>query len=280
MAFVPGFAARIQPPYSVEQSITWKSPCHDVPRFIVLSNHPGLLSISHNHQFLDTAVVAWHKRWKHCRSTGDLKFHVVSAGIAIQFLSCAEKITYQRRLAEIFATWRCEKAVSTVPEMAFPGVDEHWCLIWHVVEQRYRARKHHFVRRLCLRHNVLAGWNNPENFSNMPAGRGGLLLVLPPWWDRYECSYLFLVLAPLLFSYYGGLILRSGFHDIWRMNSMVISKLTVLAGVQFPLYAAERATQDYFVGSLRFDHARRGISLWLPSLLLNILSHFVFYNVA
>lgn len=61
----------------------------------------------------------------HCVSTGILEFHMTSAEMEIHFVSCAEKVAYQERLAKLFAMWQRVTAVPTVSEMVSSGVDEH-----------------------------------------------------------------------------------------------------------------------------------------------------------
>lgn len=45
-----------------------------------------------------------------------------------------------------------------------------------------------------------------------------------------------------------------GSDNVCGMTTLANSKFALLAGAQFLLYAAEKAVQDYFVGSLRINH--------------------------
>lgn len=100
----------------------------------------------------------------------------------------------------------------------------------------------------------------------MPANRGGLYTILPPWWAVYACPYLLFAPTPLIFLYYGGLFLHDSFDDIRRVITVTIYEFAILAGVQFLLYAAEWVALDYFVGSLGFDHVGAGMLFWLRPL--------------
>lgn len=61
VGFFPGLPVRIPHLYTAEQTIAWEIACLDVSRFIALPNHPGLLSISHDHHSWDPVAVAWSK---------------------------------------------------------------------------------------------------------------------------------------------------------------------------------------------------------------------------
>lgn len=47
-----------------------------------------------------------------------MEFYAASTEMDIPFVRCPKKVGYQRRLVTMFATWRCEKAVPNVPEVA------------------------------------------------------------------------------------------------------------------------------------------------------------------
>lgn len=51
------------------------------------------------------------------------------------------------------------------------------------------------------------------------------------------------------------------------------------AGVQFFLYAAERAAPDYPVGSLTFYRIEESLLSRLPTSMWIVFSHFIFYKV-
>lgn len=71
-----------------------------------------------------------------------------------------------------------------------------------------------------------------------------------------------------------GLFLRGSFDDIGQVINLSISKLAILAGIQFLLYAAEWAAPDYFVDTLRLEHVEGGKLFRLSNALMNALSHF------
>lgn len=84
-----------------------------------------------------------------------------------------------------------------------------------------------------------------ENFSIMPAGRGGLYSVLPLSWHDYKCACFLFALTLLVFSDNDYLYLCSGSDRVNRMTTLAISVFTVLADVQFLVYAAEGAAPGF-----------------------------------
>lgn len=64
---------------------------------------------------------------------------------------------------------------------------------------------------------------------------------------------------PLVCTYYIGLYLREDADDIQLLTILVVFVLSILAGVQFLPYAAEREVPDYFVGLLRTNHVGDGM---------------------
>lgn len=112
---------------------------------------------------------------------GGSEFRTDGAEMNILFLCGVEKVSYQRRLATMLESWRRVKAVPTVPGVTFSCLDEDWSPLSLVVKRQYQVREHHFETRLGIPHNLLVGWQSGETFSIMPADRGGLCLVLPPW---------------------------------------------------------------------------------------------------
>lgn len=82
----------------------------------------------------------------------------------------------------------------------------------------------------------------------------------------------------LVLSYYSGIFLRWSFDN--SRTRQAISEFAVLAAVQFFLYAVEGVTPDYYVGSSYFDNVEGDILSWVPTTLVNVLSHSGSYRVA
>lgn len=99
-------------------------------------------------------------------------------------MCCAERVSYQMRLAPYLTTWRRDKAMPTVTEVALSFLDEVWSRLWPVINLLYLACTYHFEMPLRMSHSSLVGWRNVEIFSIMPAHSGGLYPVLPPGGTR------------------------------------------------------------------------------------------------
>lgn len=98
----------------------------------------------------------------------------------ILLVSCVQEVSYQWRQTTLLTTSRRDKAVPTVPGVAFSYLDEEWSQLWLVVKPHRCACEHHFERGIRMRNNLLAGWYNAENFRSMQAGRCGLYPLLLP----------------------------------------------------------------------------------------------------
>lgn len=109
-----------------------------------------------------------------------------------------------------------------------------------------------------MRYNGLIGWRNVEVFSVTLAGCAVVESVYRSRWKSYECLYLLLVLTLFILNSYSGLYLRGGADDIRQIFTLAISRLAVLAAVQFLLHADQGVAPVNFVGSLRFDQMGEG----------------------
>lgn len=98
----------------------------------------------HNHQSVYIAASAWRKQLKHYRGRGASEFRADSAEMIISFVRFAKAESYQSGLATFLAAWRRNKAVPTVPEMAFSCLDEGWSRLCIVVKRQYWASDHLF----------------------------------------------------------------------------------------------------------------------------------------
>lgn len=63
------------------------------------------------------------------------------------------------------------------------------------------------------------------------------------------------------------------------MITLATFELTILAAVQILHHAAEGAMTDYYVWLLRTDHVGGGMLFWSPFYLINVLSHFEFFEI-
>lgn len=63
------------------------------------------------------------------------------------------------------------------------------------------------------------------------------------------------------------------FGDIRRVVFLALSKVRILAGVKFLLYATERVAPDYFTGSFCLGPVEAGLSFWLSTSLVNVLNN-------
>lgn len=162
---------------------------------------------------------------------------------------------YQCRLVALLMTWQHDIVVPVAPKVAFPCFDEKRNQPWLVVKRRFFAREHHIEKRLCMRHNLLVGWQNDRILLIMRADLGSLCSLLLYSSVLYECHYLLFAPTLLVSLCHSGFFLRRSSHEVLQEVPLAIFELAILAGVQFFLYAAEGAVPDYYVKLLRFDHA-------------------------
>lgn len=125
VASLLGLTMRFTPPYFVEQLIVQESAHQESRPFIELPNHPGHLSIFHNHHSLDTAAGACRKERTHYDGQGAFEFRTVSAEMDIPLVCRLEGLSVQRGPAALLTTSWHDKAVPSVPEGAFSYLDEN-----------------------------------------------------------------------------------------------------------------------------------------------------------
>lgn len=118
---------------------------------------------------------------------------MASSEMNIGFMRDREEMSYQQLLKAFLATWWCEKAVPTVPEVGFSCHDENRSRLRLVSRRLCWMREDRFETRLRMSHKLLVGWNNKEMYSIIQADLGGFYQLLPSWWDEYRCPYISLL---------------------------------------------------------------------------------------
>lgn len=217
--------------YSVKQYTAQDGARYGVQRFVALRKYPRCSSITHHHHARDTATGAWPQRWKHWGRRGVLEFRTVGLEMKIPLVHFAEKISYQRPLAALLATWRLGKSVPTVPDVAFSFLDEDWSPLWFVVKSLYWEHEFYFETWLSISDSLLIRRPNVVIFAVLPAHQYGLSLLFSTSRAKYKYPYLIRVLSPLLFMYYSGLFLRGTADYIRRIIILVISQFAILINV-------------------------------------------------